>query len=117
MAAATASPKRALDSDLPLIEELALSSPRKKLKPSDLPLTQEQRATIDSLLYTFKKKGGFDELRKKIYKQFDEGDHKTALVNSLQELTDREIDLNPTLLSKDRRIAAPEAPTRRQRRR
>jgi hypothetical protein len=47
--------------------------PRKKLKLSDLPLTQAKRTAIDGLLHTFKKKGEFDSIRKKAFAQFNEG--------------------------------------------
>ena len=47
--------------------------PRKRLKLSDLPLTQAKRSAIDGLLHTFKKKGEFDTLRKRTYAQFEEG--------------------------------------------
>jgi len=46
---------------------------RRKLKLSDLPLTSAQRSAIDSLLHTFKKKGEFDVIRKRVYSQFEEG--------------------------------------------
>lgn len=44
--------------------------PRKRFKTSELPLTSTQRATIDSLLHTVKKKGEYDALRKKIWSQY-----------------------------------------------
>ena len=44
---------------------------RKRLKPSDLPISQTKRSIIDSLLHTFKKKGEFDALRKLLYAQCD----------------------------------------------
>lgn len=43
----------------------------KKYKTSDLPLTQDQQTAIQSLLVAFKKKGGFDNHRKKIWADFD----------------------------------------------
>jgi len=46
---------------------------RKKPKISELPLSSVKRASIDSLLHVFKKKGEFDALRKKTYKQFEDG--------------------------------------------
>jgi hypothetical protein len=45
---------------------------RKKYKTSELPLSGAQRATIDNLLHAFKKKGGFDNVRKKIWAEFNE---------------------------------------------
>lgn len=44
--------------------------PRKKLKTSELPLTASQRGAVDELLLTFKKKGGFDSLRKEIWTEY-----------------------------------------------
>ena len=46
---------------------------RKKPRISELPLSSAKRASIDGLLHVFKKKGEFDALRKKTYKQFEEG--------------------------------------------
>lgn len=46
---------------------------RKKPKISELPLSSAKRASIDGLLHIFKRKGEFDALRKKTYKQFEEG--------------------------------------------
>ncbi|KAK7612154.1 complex proteins associated with Set1p component shg1-domain-containing protein [Phyllosticta paracitricarpa] len=80
---------------------------RKRLKTSDLPLTQNKRSAIESILHTFKKKGEFDVLRKKAFTQFENGDAKAKLLSSLEELGEFETTRNPTLLSKDRRIAAP----------
>jgi hypothetical protein len=46
---------------------------RKKFKADDLPLSGAQHAAIDKLLHSFKKKGGFDSVRKKIWAEFNEG--------------------------------------------
>lgn len=46
---------------------------RKKFKAEDLPLTATQNAAIDKLLHSFKKKGGFDSMRKQIWAEFNEG--------------------------------------------
>jgi hypothetical protein len=40
---------------------------RKKLKTSDLPLASATRAAIEGLAHTFKKKGGYDTLRKQVW--------------------------------------------------
>jgi COMPASS (Complex proteins associated with Set1p) component shg1 len=45
---------------------------RKKYKTSELPLTQDQQTTIQNLLVAFKKKGAFDNYRKKIWAEFNE---------------------------------------------
>jgi hypothetical protein len=44
--------------------------PRKRFKTSELPLTAAQRGTVDQLLLTFKKRGGFDSLRKEIWAEY-----------------------------------------------
>lgn len=46
---------------------------QKKFKAEDLPLSATQHAAIDKLLHAFKKKGGFDNIRKKIWAEFEEG--------------------------------------------
>lgn len=53
------------DVDLPL--------PRKKFKTEELPLSAAQHTAIEELLHSFKKKGSFDHVRKKIWADFDEG--------------------------------------------
>ena len=44
----------------------------KRFKTAELPLTAAQRTSVDNLLYTFKKKGGFDNIRKQVWAQFNE---------------------------------------------
>lgn len=46
---------------------------RKKFKTEELPLSAAQHAAIENLLHSFKKKGGFDNVRKKIWADFDGG--------------------------------------------
>lgn len=46
---------------------------RKKFKIEELPLSTAQRTAIDNLLYAFKKKGGFDTVRKQIWAEFNDG--------------------------------------------
>ena len=46
--------------------------PRKKFKTSELPLNSAQKASIDGLLHTIKKKGEYDTLRKQVWSQFAE---------------------------------------------
>lgn len=45
----------------------------KKFKTDDLPLSAAQHAVIDKLLHSFKKKGGFDSVRKQIWADFNDG--------------------------------------------
>lgn len=44
---------------------------RKKLKTSDLPLTSVQRGAVEALAHTFKKKGGYDSLRKSVWENLE----------------------------------------------
>lgn len=81
--------------------------PRKKPKVSELPLSSAKRTSIDSLLHTFKKKGAFDDVRKKTWAQWEEGS-KDKLVKSLETFTDAEIERDAVkYLGKDRRLALP----------
>lgn len=56
-----------------MANEEEIQPPRKKFKVTELPITQAKRSAIDSLQHTFKKKGEFDSIRKKVYAQFSEG--------------------------------------------
>ena len=58
--------KRTLDGDGP-----GIAVPRKKLRPSELPLSQTQRTAIDNLAHTFRKKGHYDSIRKDLLAQFE----------------------------------------------
>lgn len=46
---------------------------RKKFKTDELPLVPAQHSAIQNLLHAFKKKGGFDSVRKGIFEEFDHG--------------------------------------------
>ncbi len=61
------------------MEELS-GSQRKRFKTTELPLTPGQRSSIDTLLHTFKKKGEFDVLRKKVWAVFDESVRQFCVV-------------------------------------
>ncbi|KAL8696578.1 MAG: hypothetical protein Q9224_002721 [Gallowayella concinna] len=87
-------------------QELGAIQPRKRFKASELPLSATQRSTIDGLLHTIKKNGEYDTLRKTVYAQFESSDAKNDLVSRLNELSDAEIDRDPSLLSRDPRKAA-----------
>src|SRR5271170_2242768 len=79
---------------------------RPKFKISEIPLNKEQRITIDNLLYRFKKKGGYDNLRKKVWADYIASDAKSKLTRSIQEVAEIEIDKDPNLLSRERGKAA-----------
>jgi len=44
---------------------------RKKLRPSELPLSQSKRSAIDNLVHTFRKKGHYDSIRKELLAQYE----------------------------------------------
>ncbi|KAE8853028.1 hypothetical protein HRS9122_00020 [Pyrenophora teres f. teres] len=90
--------KRALDGDGP-------TTMRKKLRPSELPLSQAKRAAIDGLVHMFQKKGTYDDIRRDLMKQYVSGPAKDELQSALKDLVERETDRNPSLLSKDPRMA------------
>lgn len=46
---------------------------RKKLRPSELPLSQAKRSAIDSLVHMFRKKGAYDDIRRDLMKQYVSG--------------------------------------------
>ncbi|KAJ5904140.1 hypothetical protein N7504_006523 [Penicillium tannophilum] len=78
----------------------------KKFKADDLPLSSAQHASIDKLLLSFKKKGGFDSIRKKIWADFNDGESKTKFTDELFALAESEIEREPALLSRERGKAA-----------
>ncbi|KAL8886838.1 MAG: hypothetical protein Q9192_006422, partial [Flavoplaca navasiana] len=86
--------------------EIEVFQPRKRFKPSELPLSATQRSTIEDLLHTIKKKGEYDTLRKQVWSEFVESDEKNKFTNQLNELADTEIDRDPSFLSRDRGKAA-----------
>lgn len=51
---------------------------RKKLKTSDLPLASATRAAIEGLAHTFKKKGGYDSLRKQVWEDLEKSVSSTG---------------------------------------
>jgi hypothetical protein len=61
---AEVSRKRALDGD-------GIQQIRKKLRPSELPLSQSKRSAIDNLVHTFRKKGHYDSIRKELLAQYE----------------------------------------------
>nr|POF13813.1 hypothetical protein CFP56_02837 [Quercus suber] len=81
---------------------------RKKPKVAELPLSSTQRASIDSMLHTFKKKGEFDALRKKTYQQYSESAQRGIFEQSLRAFTGHEIDCDAVkYLRPDRRMGVP----------
>ncbi|KAF7113616.1 hypothetical protein CNMCM5793_002972 [Aspergillus hiratsukae] len=88
----------------PLIDVESLQ--RKKFKTEELPLTAAQHTAIEDLLHAFKKKGGFDNVRKKIWAEFHDGEARAEFTRSLIELAESEIEREPELLSRERGKAA-----------
>jgi hypothetical protein len=52
---------------------------RKKIKTSDLPIPSTTRASIEDLAHKFKKKGGYDSLRKEIWEDLEKSVSSTAV--------------------------------------
>lgn len=46
--------------------------PRKRFKISELPLSSTKKSTIDGLIHKIKKKGSYDNLRRKVWTLFDQ---------------------------------------------
>ena len=77
-----------------------------RFKSSDLPVGREKRIAIDSLSHAFKKKGGFDGLRKKVWAEFSSSGGKENLTSRIHEAAEAEIERDPKLLSRERGTAA-----------
>jgi hypothetical protein len=43
----------------------------RKFKSSELPLTSATRSAIEELAHSFKKKGGYDAIRKQVWDKFE----------------------------------------------
>ncbi|KHJ32802.1 putative arginine rich protein [Erysiphe necator] len=77
-----------------------------KLKASDLPLSSATRAAIEGLAHTFKKKGGYDSLRKQIWDDLMKTSFETKLTESLVKAAEIELEKNDYDLLKKSRSAA-----------
>lgn len=78
-----AGPENMADGDSTAVKRPALdveSLQNKKFKTEELPISAAQRAAIDNLLFSFKKKGGFDNIRKTIWAEFNDGVSAFSLV-------------------------------------
>jgi hypothetical protein len=58
---------------------------RKKLRPSELPLSQAKRSAIDSLVHMFRKKGAYDDIRRDLMKQYVSGVRGKGLTFMIQK--------------------------------
>ncbi|PSK43056.1 Set1 complex component shg1 [Elsinoe australis] len=80
---------------------------RKKPRISELPTSSAKQSEVGGLVHVFKRKGEFDSLRKQVYAQFEAGDSKNNLLQSLQTFADEEIERDSLkYLDKHRNIAA-----------
>jgi hypothetical protein len=70
--------KRAVEGD-------GAATMRKKLRPSELPLSQAKRSAIDSLVHMFRKKGAYDDIRRDLMKQYVSGVSSKALVTIVRQ--------------------------------
>ncbi|KAF6804724.1 hypothetical protein CMUS01_14781, partial [Colletotrichum musicola] len=81
--------------------------PPKKYKASDLPLPSATRSAIDSLAHSFKKKGGYDAIRKEVWDKFAASDYEELVKKAILEVAEQEVERNPQqLLALDRGKAA-----------
>lgn len=71
---AEVSRKRAIDGEAP-------PQPRKKLRPSELPLSQAKRSAIDNLVHTFRKKGHYDSIRKELLAQYEASVSRSSMID------------------------------------
>ncbi|KAK4143750.1 complex proteins associated with Set1p component shg1-domain-containing protein, partial [Dichotomopilus funicola] len=84
----------------------ALPAP-KKFKASDLPLPSATRTAIEGLAHSFKKKGGYDAIRKQVWEKFEASDYEAQVTKAILEVAEQEVERNPNqLLTLDRRKAA-----------
>ncbi|RKF54977.1 putative arginine rich protein [Golovinomyces cichoracearum] len=88
----------------PVVEDLGPM--RKKLKASDLPLSSATRAAIEGLAHTFKKKGGYDSLRKQIWDDLMKTDFEAEFSELLIKSAEVELEKNDYDLLKKSRSAA-----------
>ncbi|GKT40914.1 LOW QUALITY PROTEIN: reticulocyte-binding protein 2 a [Colletotrichum spaethianum] len=79
----------------------------KKYKASDLPLPSATRAAIESLAHSFKKKGGYDAIRKEVWDKFAASDYEAQVTKAILEVAEQEVERNPAqLLTLERGKAA-----------
>ncbi|KAF3064685.1 arginine rich protein [Daldinia childiae] len=79
----------------------------RKFKASDLPLPSATRSAIEGLAHSFKKKGGYDAIRKQIWEKFEQSDYEAQVTKSILEVAEQELERNPSqLLTLERRKAA-----------
>jgi hypothetical protein len=67
------------------LEDGGESQPHKKLKLSELPISQAKRSVIDNLIHTFRKKGEYDAMRKQLFTQFEADVSSSLLSNTFRD--------------------------------
>ncbi len=81
-------------------------NPRKKIKTSELPLSSATRTAIEQLSHRFKKKGGYDAIRKQVWVQLEGSEFEHDLVQRVKHRAIEELERDPTLLSAGRKKSA-----------
>ncbi|CAK7273812.1 hypothetical protein SEPCBS57363_005840 [Sporothrix epigloea] len=80
--------------------------PVRSFKASELPLSSAVRSAVEGLAHTFKKKGGYDAIRKQAWENFEASGYEEKLTKSILEIAEQEVERNPSqLLSIDRKKA------------
>ncbi|KAK4460204.1 complex proteins associated with Set1p component shg1-domain-containing protein, partial [Cladorrhinum samala] len=69
--------------------------PVRKFKAAELPLTTSKRTAIETLARDFKKKGGYDALRRKAWEEFMQSDYVKEAKELVLEIAQEEVDKNP----------------------
>ena len=72
---------------------VAMPMPR-KFKASDLPLPSATRTAIEGLAHSFKKKGGYDAIRKQVWEEFEAG-VRIISVRSLRLIDPKQLTCHP----------------------
>ncbi|OIW29612.1 hypothetical protein CONLIGDRAFT_552868, partial [Coniochaeta ligniaria NRRL 30616] len=79
----------------------------RKFKASDLPLPSATRSAIEGLAHSFKKKGGFDAIRKQVWEKFEASDYEAQITKDILEVAEQELERNAAqLLTLDRNKAS-----------
>jgi hypothetical protein len=71
MAATATAMSSATEQSTPAVAVTGGEAPvARRFKASDLPLTSATRSAIEGLAHSFKKKGGYDTIRKQVWEKF-----------------------------------------------
>lgn len=61
----------ATETDIKMINGMAVVPKPRRFKASELPLPSSTRSAIDELAHSFKKQGGYDDTRKNVWDTFE----------------------------------------------